>query len=236
MSVFASVNEALELSARTFSDSLPMSNVRPRLFVGLLYVFSETSDNIWSPIRAASQQVSQGMVGTVGAMDLEDAPGYPGFSEVRKQFSWENVNNVIPVRIPDGAQPHTHTEAIGLVRLARRMSYPAVAVTAAPFHLVRAFVEVITATVREYPALRVYCVPGAPVGWTESVVHSQGTLMIRAPHSSAMSSNVWSDIMRKATLCQPPKRSSTSTSGINNIPKYFTETASRFLGVFLYNS
>jgi hypothetical protein len=49
-------------------------------------------------------------------------------------------------------------------------------VVSSPFHQLRAFVTIVTAISREYPALKAYSQTGEPLEWNESVSHSQGEL------------------------------------------------------------
>jgi hypothetical protein len=72
-----------------------------------------------------------------------------------------------------GEPCHTGTEAVELVRAAKEKGWKDVAITTTPFHMLRAFTNVVTQTLKQYPALRVWCRVGTPLPWNERVISSQ---------------------------------------------------------------
>jgi uncharacterized SAM-binding protein YcdF (DUF218 family) len=71
---------------------------------------------------------------------------------------------------------HTLIEARAVVRYAETNRYQRLIVVSAPFHQPRAFITTASVALREYPALKLYSVPGNAQPWDEVVTHSQGTL------------------------------------------------------------
>jgi len=71
---------------------------------------------------------------------------------------------------------HTLIESQKTVRFARAQGYRRLIVVSSPFHQERAFMTMVTVALREYPALKLYSIPGAPQRWDEVVTHSQGKL------------------------------------------------------------
>ena len=71
---------------------------------------------------------------------------------------------------------NTLTEAQMIVRYARAHRWRTLAISAAPFHQIRAFVSTVSVALQEYKKLLVYSVVGCSLDWQENVHHSQGVL------------------------------------------------------------
>jgi uncharacterized SAM-binding protein YcdF (DUF218 family) len=155
-----------------------LADVRPSGVVEGAYLFAQTEPNQESVFAAGRELVERGRVRKLLISDCSPKSGYIGAAACR--------NAMMEAGIPAGAiaevpmEPteilHTLVESQTVVRFAQAQGYKRLIVVSAPFHQQRAFMTMVTAALREHPALKVYSVPGAPQPWDEVVTHSQGKL------------------------------------------------------------
>jgi hypothetical protein len=168
MEPFCSEYELAELIMRIFSD------IEPLVKADAVYIFSETPDNEDSGIDMASFLHHKGKAELVTVLgQVTPNSEYPRIWI--KKLIERNVprNAIVPVPFPEDIFAHTHTEAVQTVSYAKNNNWKMLYVTAAPAHLLRSFVEIVSVALRIYPKLRIYCKPGDALSWTERVDHSQ---------------------------------------------------------------
>ncbi len=162
--------ESEELLHRIFCDPLPPS-------CDAAYIFGQTPDNEASVFQRAKLLVEQGQTSAIWIPGTEAMSGYPGQSVWRDRIAaYVPPTLVQPVPTEPTQSLNTLIEARATVRFAKAQGVKSLLVVAVPFHQQRAVMTVITVALAEYPALRVYSVPGMAVDWQATVVHSQGTL------------------------------------------------------------
>ncbi len=165
------MNEELELATRTYSDNLPVRSI------DLLYLFGQTSDNEQSVFAAASRYIEESGKAKFLIVDSGPISGYPGFDSWFGKLRDLGVSkeNIIGIPVGELSSLNTLIEAELLVRFARSQDYHSIGIIAASFHQLRAFMTSISVALREYPQLKLFSYPGAPLPWNQEVVHSQGT-------------------------------------------------------------
>lgn len=139
-----------------------------------VYLFSETTDNEDSGIKEASLLYSQGKAKKIILLKWTSSDlDYPQ-SWIKKLLS-NNIakEDIIVAPFPKDVFAHTHTEAIQMIEYAKQNSWKTLYVTASPLHQLRAFIEIVTIALWEYPEIKLYSKPGQPLSWTEYALHSQ---------------------------------------------------------------
>lgn len=165
-----------------------MSNLRPDLVVRILcdqippgaldaiYLFGQTSDNEHSIFQAAERIWREGLAQRILFAASEPRSGYPGFGPWFNALRQIGIPEEMLLGVPTTEFPvlHTLSEAQALLRFAKAREFVRIGITAAPFHQVRAFVTAVSVAAAEYRNCRLYSLPGSPLPWHETVVHSQG--------------------------------------------------------------
>jgi len=167
------LEDFLMLLPRIFSDFRVYSDPRNEP-LELLYIYGETIDNDHSSLYRAIELANAGAMRCIGISGGEAANGYAGFDRTVKRLKvlgWKS--NMPIVKLGDGGNANTLTEARALVEHART-SGGDIGIVAPAFHLVRAFMTVVSA-MGDAP-IRVYAILGSPLPWQEKVLHSQGVL------------------------------------------------------------
>lgn len=140
----------------------------------MLYLYGETTDNDRSVHLTAIEMANVGAMKSIGIAEGELGHGYAGFDvtvERLKSCGWSNEMPI--VKCDTNGNVNTPSEARALVRYAQVVGGD-IGIVAPAFHLLRAFMTTVTAI--GDGDLRVYAIPGAPLRWSEQVVHSQGVL------------------------------------------------------------
>jgi uncharacterized SAM-binding protein YcdF (DUF218 family) len=163
--------EDTELLLRILCDAVPAR-------VAAAYLFAQTQPNQESVFAAAKRLLHVRRVGKVLISGCHPKSGYVGAAAYRAAMvecgmAAEQVEDV-PMEPTDIL--HTLIEARAVVRYAKTKGYQQLIVVSAPFHQHRAFITMVSVALREYPALKLYSVPGNAQSWDEAVTHSQGTL------------------------------------------------------------
>jgi hypothetical protein len=150
---------------------------KPKSVTDCAFLYGQTIDNQSSVFSTARQLVNTGSTRKILIMGTGALSGYPGFQ------AWKTalLDMGLAAELVEGAatdQSHLHTriEARAAVCHALAKGYRSIHVIAAPFQQPRAFMTAVTIAIAEYPELLIYSQPGATLPWSESVVHSQGTL------------------------------------------------------------
>lgn len=171
MEPFATELELIELLMRTYADE------SSGFMLDAVYCYVQTTANTPSVVLKARKLFKQLGVSAVAIPTYGGLPKYEWYYNLIRTMILDtgirdNCINPIP-HPPEFKIAHTHTEAIGLIRYAKEKRWKQVYITALPSHLLRAFLETITAVVREYPELQVYSTAGVILPWTEPAEHSQ---------------------------------------------------------------
>lgn len=174
MEPFATELELVELLMRTYADE------EPTVVADAIFCFAEEQKNVPSVVETGTQIWKTGKAQIVVIDDFSDFPKYELENRLLRQMLIEKgVPEEAIVKIPhpsDFPFPHTQTESIGLIRYAKEHGWRTIYITAVPSRLLRSFIAIITAVLREYPELKVYSRVGAILPWSEFAVHSQGTI------------------------------------------------------------
>ncbi len=165
------MNDQIELLLRILSDVLPER-------ADAAYLFAETEPNQESVFWAGRQLLAHGRVGKLLISDCTPKSGYIGAAAYRRAMVDYGIAASAIEEVPMEPTPILHTliEAQTVVRHARSRGYRTLVVTSVPFHQERAFITVVSAAIKAYPALQVYSHPGRAQPWDELTVHSQGKL------------------------------------------------------------
>ena len=167
--------EQAEIFLRSLSDPLPAEGIEA------LFLFGQTVDNQESAFETAEYLYRR--YPGLQVLMLAGGPrsGYPGFDAWRKALTARGMANgdIHPLPPADAPLLHTRIEAQALVRCLQTKSYRRVAVTAAPFHQVRAFMTAISVALDSACSTKLYSCPGRPQPMLEPASHSQGALSHR---------------------------------------------------------
>lgn len=161
-----------EFLRRVRQDVLPPGRAK------VAYLFTETSDNQYSVCDEGVSLLKQGRVDKIVLCDAETQHGYPGFCEWLREICSRGVSDkkVEKTFLPYNQDLNTLSESVVLVRYAKVFHWDTVIAVAPLFHQLRAFLTLISVSLREYPELRVYSRPGAIKDWNQEVRHSQGVV------------------------------------------------------------
>jgi uncharacterized SAM-binding protein YcdF (DUF218 family) len=164
--------ESLELLLRILAD------IRPPVPAEAAYLFGQTEPNQESVFAAARELLRHSLAARIWISDCTPKSGYVGAAACRRALIEFGIPADVIEEVP--MEPtevlHTLIESESVVRFARRRGFQRLIVTSSPFHQERAFMTAVTATLREYPALKIHSYPGEPQPWDEVVTHSQGKL------------------------------------------------------------
>lgn len=138
-------------------------------------LFGQAPDNEQSVLQRAAELYHRGRASRVlFSTGGESVTGEPWRPNYLKQLIHLGVPEgaIVPVTIADKLA-HTHTEALDFVNYAKQLGMKTVWATAQPLHQFRAMLNFISIVLKDMPELKAYSMPGAPLPWTQSVVHSQ---------------------------------------------------------------
>ncbi len=170
--IFAEPIKLSELQTRVFADHkrLPITEA--------IYVFQETVENQYSPLRTAAELWSKKLVKTILVCDGETDHGAAGFEFCKKYLMKLCVPEdvIMAILMPPEVNVNTLSEAQYLVRFAKELEWYNIFISGVPFHQLRAFMITVSVVLREYPDLKVYSKVGEPLNWQEHVRHSQGVV------------------------------------------------------------
>jgi len=180
--------EVDELEALLFLSQRVLADYRdPRRGpLQMLYIFANTTDNADSTFVRAVDMEQSGAMKNLGLAEGTLGHGHAGFSASLKRLRQLGWSDSVPVRALDvDGVVNTLREAEELhdYSIYHRGD---IGIVAPPFHLVRAFVSVVS-TIAAHP-MRVYAYPGVPLPWSEEVVHSQG--VVRGTRSNLLKSEL----------------------------------------------
>ncbi len=169
-----------ELLNRVLRDNLPSGGVT----AGVL--FGETTENDGLQIETLAELYKQKRISYIGVSGFEGIKksplflrGYEGWKEklieigipeihlVRYELSHTKYDGKTPL------PPCTDGESMEVIKLARERGWKSLAVVTSPFHSVRTFISMVTATRRLNPGLRVYNYPSHTPDWLTEVACSQ---------------------------------------------------------------
>jgi uncharacterized SAM-binding protein YcdF (DUF218 family) len=171
MDVTMTTETRAELLLRILCDVLPER-------ADAAYLFAETEPNQESVFDTGRRLIDEGRAGKLLISDCTPKSGYIGAAAYRCAMVKYGIPEASIEEVPMEPTPilHTLVEAQTVVRHARTRGYSRLVVVSVPFHQERAFITVVSETIREYPSLKVYSCPGRPQLWDEMTVHSQGKL------------------------------------------------------------
>ncbi len=160
-----------ELIFRALSD-VPAPVAAP------LFLFGQTADNEASVLDRAAHCVRDGRASEVWFIDSAPLSGYPGAVAWRKALQTRGLTLAQCQPLPIEPTPllHTRLEAEAAIAWALRQHCRHLTVCATALHQPRALATAISVALAQYPALRLYSLPGYPLAWDAAAAHSQGTL------------------------------------------------------------
>lgn len=167
--------EQAEIFLRALSDPLPAEGIEA------LFLFGQTVDNQASTFDAAEDLYRR--CPGLQLLMLAGGPrsGYPGFDAWQRALTARGIDgsDIHPLPPADSPLLHTRIEALALVHHLEKKPYRRVAVMAAPFHQVRAFMTAISVALDTACSTLLYSCPGKPQPMLEPASHSQGALSDR---------------------------------------------------------
>lgn len=165
-----------------------MNDQRPRLEDA--YLFANTSDNEQSLFQAARQMRLEGLASMFWIIDGTDAYGFPGYRKwhgragravgydnwlellTGKLLGYNKHIKAVPIQNRRGV--NTMNESQALVDFAEKEGRRFWYAVAPEFHLVRAYMTLVSEILHSGQDISVFSFPGAPLPWDEVVRHSQG--------------------------------------------------------------
>ena len=161
-----------ELLVRCFCDCLDCE------YVDAVFLHSQTNDNQESVFQVAKLVSNDSRIGCIRMIHSPSQNGYPGYEIWRNALLQESIeeSQIKGVPFHPSLSLNTLTESEAMVRLAKENSFRVLWIVASPFQQLRAFMTMISVSLREYPELKVYSRPGSALSWLEEVVHSQGVV------------------------------------------------------------
>lgn len=155
-----------------------LCDTRPAEGADAAYLFAQTEPNQESVFVTARELLERAAVGKVLISDCDRKSGYIGAEAYRQAMIEFGIPETAIEDVP--MEPteilHTLVEAEAVVRFAKGKGHQRLIVVSAPFHQERAFMTMVTVTLRDCSALKLYSVPGRAQSWDEVVTHSQGRL------------------------------------------------------------
>lgn len=142
----------------------------------MAYLFANTVDNVSSQAKRAVLLAKEGRTNCIGICEGSTANGYPGFAYYVDELRRGGLRNdfpIVPLQVHGNV--NTLSEARALVAWMGLCEGDLDIITPA-FHLLRAFMTIVTQVRKEGIARRVYAVVGTTLPWDEEALHSQGAL------------------------------------------------------------
>ncbi len=166
------LDQLVELTARVLRDTPPPCRLPAA------YLFAQTEDNEASVLGAGLELLCGERIEVLRLPGCPAIAGYPGFNHWQAKLVAAGAppQRIEAVALEVAAGINTKVEAEAAVRLALARGDCALAVVAAPFHQLRAFMTAVRVALAEHTALRLYSFPGLALPWAEQVTHSQGTV------------------------------------------------------------
>ena len=158
-----------------------MRDTSPRGVAETAYLFGENIDNERASFGAARKLWRTGRARTISIDDFGRAYGYEGFAHWRKKLIAAGIprSAIHGMLIAPDFPPSTHAEAWGLIRHAKKKKWRVIYVVAPPVHMLRAFMTVVSAAVKEKSKLKIYSFPADPERWETRATYSQETWKAR---------------------------------------------------------
>ena len=163
----------IELQVKVLNDPAPSVGIDG------VYLFAQTVDNEQSVLKAAADLIAQGKARQILIPDSEPRCGYPGFNQWVSTLIDYDVPKERIVGVPTASfdSLNTYTEALAAVNYTTLKRFETLSVMATPFHQLRAFISIVSASLKNNSSLKLYNVVGYPLPWHETVSHSQGSLV-----------------------------------------------------------
>lgn len=143
-----------------------------------VYLFANTSDNEEMVTSFAKDLRRANQVDNVLISDAKTCAGYPGFK--RWEFLLKSeFNEGAIVKVPFLTNDHINTlsESESLVEfISKNPHFTSLCMAAAPFHQLRAFMTLVSVSLRNDLQLNLVNRTGAEQNWNQKVYHSQGVL------------------------------------------------------------
>lgn len=176
---WGTTEEAFRLATIVLADTAP-----ERGTFDFAYLFACPLDNERSAIERGAELFHEKRVSRVGVLGGGPYRGggetgpvfYRGGDLWTEELLLRGVpHSAIMARhsCKEGQVCHTGTEAEHLVLFAKEKGFTDIVIVTAPFHMLRAFTNTVTQTMRHYPELRIWCRAGTPLPWNERVIASQ---------------------------------------------------------------
>jgi hypothetical protein len=161
----------LEIAVKTLCD------VRAKHIADAAFLFGQTKDNQDSVFSAARKIIGNRLAKKILIVKSGPKSGYPGYSVWTDELCKLGIpqDSIGGVDLEHAITLNTLIEAQGLITHAKSNRYQTIYVVASPLHQLRALMTAVTVALKFYPQLRIYSFCGAPLPWTETVAHSQGT-------------------------------------------------------------
>ena len=160
-----------ELLFKVFSDPYPACDAT--------YLYATTEANQNSVIDKGVELFNAGLTKELWIADTAPKSGYVGVDIWRRLLEEKGMpaEKIIGINTHDYDMLNTYIEAFEVIGHAKKHDISSLLIVSAPFHQLRAFSTIVTAILREYPALKTYSQAGNAMAWHEDVSHSQGTLL-----------------------------------------------------------
>ena len=155
-----------------------LCDVRPETAVNGAVLFSQTTDNQNSVFSAAKDILAGKLAEKILFVKSAPVSGYPGFSVWRSELSKIGIqsNKIVGVELMKINSLNTLIESEAIINYAVQKGYHSLYVVSSPFHQLRAFMTLVTVTLRYFHDLLIFSYTGITLPWLDKVVHSQGTL------------------------------------------------------------
>ncbi len=162
----------MELLTRVLCDPMPSMKV------DAIYLFGQTAENELSVLESAVALYHLKICENILLIDTPPMNGYPGCQAWSTYLLNHGVdkNNIKPVPSTEKENLHTLIEAQSVVNFLLDHDMQRIIVMAAPFHQLRAFMTLVTVSLKMGINLSIYGQAGKPLSWEQIVTHSQGTL------------------------------------------------------------
>lgn len=171
------VEQLQQLTVRVLADAVPAGL---GLVVPPAYLYTQTVDNQHSVLVKGANLLMAGSTDRLLVLnDLDRSNrGYPGAEVWIKELAGIGIPPAACRSVDCNQLLNTLTESLALVEFAKRERLSHLMIIAPPFHILRAFVSVVSAIKKLGDIdLRIYCQIGVSQPWGQTVRHSQGTLV-----------------------------------------------------------
>ncbi len=171
------------MSAAHLAVAIAIGNESAPSYGATLYAVSHTVDNEFSILTRVANLYHRTHRSVIWLAGVSAMSGYPGCAHWRDVLVNRGVaeEDITPVTgcddLSDPMAPkfNTATEADAVVKHAKTCGITNLTIIAWPGHHLRAFITFVTSTLRLYPELNVFVLPGERVRMGDAIVASQGT-------------------------------------------------------------